>query len=194
MNSSRVPTESDEIYNNKVPEENSKILSDTTSALGVNIPNCDGVTSSISLPISYLNRTPITANLTSSVDYLNPLLQTFNPLELPLLQLNGNSSASVGLGGIGADGIFAGFLPRRSRGEKRPIPEEQKDAKYYEKRKRNNEAAKKSRDARKIREDRIAFRAAFLERENSLLKAQLVTLQNEMQTLKQVINIKENSK
>lgn len=50
---------------------------------------------------------------------------------------------------------FQCILSRRQRGEKRPIPEEQKDEKYFERRKRNNEAAKKSRDARKIREDRV---------------------------------------
>ena len=36
--------------------------------------------------------------------------------------------------------------PRRPRGEKKPIPDEQKDDKYFERRKRNNLAAKKSRD------------------------------------------------
>lgn len=49
------------------------------------------------------------------------------------------------------------LLSRRQRGEKRPIPDEQKDEKYFERRKRNNEAAKKSRDARKIREDRVRY-------------------------------------
>lgn len=49
------------------------------------------------------------------------------------------------------------ILNRRQRGEKRPIPNEQKDEKYFERRKRNNEAAKKSRDARKIREDRVSI-------------------------------------
>lgn len=55
------------------------------------------------------------------------------------------------------------ILNRRQRGEKRPIPEEQKDEKYFERRKRNNEAAKKSRDARKMREDRVS--AIFREEE-----------------------------
>ncbi len=41
---------------------------------------------------------------------------------------------------------------RRPRSEKKPIPDEAKDDKYFERRKRNNEAAKKSRDARKRRE------------------------------------------
>ena len=46
----------------------------------------------------------------------------------------------------------------------------QKDCKYFERRKRNNVAAKKSRDARKQREDEIAIRASYLEKENSILK------------------------
>lgn len=44
---------------------------------------------------------------------------------------------------------------KRNRCEKRPIPNDQKDAKYFERRRRNNEAAKKSRDARKLREDQV---------------------------------------
>lgn len=50
---------------------------------------------------------------------------------------------------------FQSINTRRHRGEKRPIPDDQKDDKYFERRKRNNEAAKKSRDARKFREDRV---------------------------------------
>ncbi|KAL3277407.1 hypothetical protein HHI36_012756 [Cryptolaemus montrouzieri] len=45
---------------------------------------------------------------------------------------------------------------RRQRGEKKPIPEDLKDDKYFERRKRNNQAAKKSRDARKMREDQVS--------------------------------------
>lgn len=50
----------------------------------------------------------------------------------------------------------SGLLSKRHRGEKKAIPEEQKDGKYFERRKRNNEAAKRSRDARKLREDRVS--------------------------------------
>lgn len=82
---------------------------------------------------------------------------------------------------------------RRQRGEKRPIPEEQKDDKYFERRKRNNEAAKKSRDARKIREDRVAFRAAMLEQENSILRAQNIALRDEVSTLRQLLCVRANS-
>ena len=44
---------------------------------------------------------------------------------------------------------FVYFSPHR--GEKKPIPEDLKDEKYFERRKRNNLAAKKSRDQRKVR-------------------------------------------
>ncbi|XP_055678198.1 transcription factor VBP [Lutzomyia longipalpis] len=86
-----------------------------------------------------------------------------------------------------ADSNLPHGLCRRQRGEKRPIPDEQKDEKYYERRKRNNEAAKKSRDARKLREDRIAFRAAILEQENAILRAQNLALREEIATLRQIV-------
>ncbi|KAJ3666480.1 hypothetical protein Zmor_001921 [Zophobas morio] len=76
---------------------------------------------------------------------------------------------------------------RRQRGEKKPIPEEQKDEKYFERRRRNNQAAKKSRDARKMREDQIALRATILEHENALLRAQVLTLREETSSLRQML-------
>ncbi|KAL1122471.1 hypothetical protein AAG570_002802, partial [Ranatra chinensis] len=77
--------------------------------------------------------------------------------------------------------------PRRPRGEKKPIPDEQKDDKYYERRKRNNQAAKKSRDARRMREDEVALRANMLEQENAVLRAQVLTLREEAHSLRQLI-------
>lgn len=73
---------------------------------------------------------------------------------MPRSDLNDSTSnISPALSGFGANLHY--LFHRRQRGEKRSIPEEQKDEKYFERRKRNNEAAKKSRDARKIREDRV---------------------------------------
>lgn len=62
--------------------------------------------------------------------------------------------------------------PKRARSNKNASSgnDNQKDCKYFERRKRNNVAAKKSRDARKQREDEIAIRASYLEKENSILK------------------------
>lgn len=84
----------------------------------------------------------------------------------PVLSNQNTSNANI-LPGINPNGLLlspplnknflCGSFVRRQRGEKRPIPEEQKDEKYFERRKRNNEAAKKSRDARKMREDRVSM-------------------------------------
>ncbi|ALC42233.1 CG7786 [Drosophila busckii] len=114
------------------------------------------------------------ASTLPAFEYIAPPNHALQSLEFPLMELN-------------RVGMFPGFLHRRARGEKRPIPDAQKDDKYYERRKRNNEAAKKSRDARKIREDRIAFRAALLEQENSLLRAQVLALRDELQTVRQLL-------
>ncbi|CAB3261183.1 unnamed protein product [Arctia plantaginis] len=81
----------------------------------------------------------------------------------------------------------------RRRGEKRPIPAELKDEKYFERRRRNNQAAKKSRDARRIREDQvwstkiIAWRACILEQENASLRAHVSALQQEALTLRSLL-------
>ncbi|KAF5276047.1 hypothetical protein FQA39_LY00843 [Lamprigera yunnana] len=84
-------------------------------------------------------------------------------------------------------GCILGSNYKRQRGEKKPIPEEQKDDKYFERRRRNNQAAKKSRDARKIREDQVALKAAILEQENTILRAQILTLRDETATLRRLL-------
>ncbi|CAB4066018.1 unnamed protein product [Lepeophtheirus salmonis] len=84
--------------------------------------------------------------------------------------------------------IRASFgLKKRQRGRKRPIPPEEKDQRYYERRARNNLAAKKSRDQRKMRESRIALRASFLVKENVILRAQIAAFGLERQSLQKLI-------
>uniref|UniRef100_T1IVW6 BZIP domain-containing protein n=1 Tax=Strigamia maritima TaxID=126957 RepID=T1IVW6_STRMM len=71
-----------------------------------------------------------------------------------------------------------------SKKKPRELPEEFKDGAYWERRKKNNEAAKRSRDARRAREDEIAIRAAFLEQENTKLKLELSYMKNETNVLR----------
>lgn len=59
-----------------------------------------------------------------------------------------------------------------------------KDEAYRERRRKNNEAAKRSRDARRAKEDDIALRAALLERENLQLKVELAQLKQETSRLR----------
>ena len=59
-----------------------------------------------------------------------------------------------------------------------------KDEAYRERRRKNNEAAKRSRDARRAKEDDIALRAAILERENLQLKVEVAQLKQETNKLR----------
>merc|ERR1712029_578242 len=92
---------------------------------------------------------------------------------------------------VGATSLLAAALaknvPRRPRGEKKPIPDNQKDNRYFERRRRNNMAAKKSRDRRKQREESVALRAGFLEKENAVLRTQLSNLADERNSLQALL-------
>ena len=61
----------------------------------------------------------------------------------------------------------------------------EKDELYWEKRKKNNEAAKKSRDAKRVKEIRIQKKAIFLEEENKRLRFELSILKEENEKLKE---------
>lgn len=100
------------------------------------IGDADGYESVHSVPIA-----PSEHNFIPALDFSN----THQATAAPAPSLIRTSSV---------DSLPSAF--KRHRSEKRSIPEEQKDARYFERRKRNNEAAKKSRDARKLREDRVS--------------------------------------
>jgi len=79
--------------------------------------------------------------------------------------------------------LRADYLERESD-QLKFVPDEMKDEKYWARRRKNNLAAKRSRDARRMKENQIALRADFLERESDQLKKQLEDLKRENQKLK----------
>ncbi|XP_014862893.1 PREDICTED: thyrotroph embryonic factor-like isoform X2 [Poecilia mexicana] len=77
--------------------------------------------------------------------------------------------------------------PMIKKAKKVFVPEEQKDEKYWQRRKKNNMAAKRSRDARRLKENQITVRAAFLERENTALRQEVAELRKECGRYKNVV-------
>ncbi|XP_030629511.1 HLF transcription factor, PAR bZIP family member b isoform X1 [Chanos chanos] len=68
------------------------------------------------------------------------------------------------------------------------VPDEMKqDEKYWARRRKNNMAAKRSRDARRLKENQIAIRASFLEKENSALRQEVADLRKELGRCKNVL-------
>ncbi|MCJ8749726.1 hypothetical protein PDJAM_G00179570 [Pangasius djambal] len=82
--------------------------------------------------------------------------------------------------------------PMIKKARKMLVPDEQKDEKYWNRRVKNNEAAKRSRDARRLKENQISVRAAFLERENAALRQEVADMRKELGRCRNIINKYEN--
>lgn len=78
--------------------------------------------------------------------------------------------------------------PMIKKARKMLVPNEQKDEKYWNRRVKNNEAAKRSRDARRLKENQISVRAAFLERENAALRQEVAEMRKELGRCRNIIN------
>lgn len=63
----------------------------------------------------------------------------------------------------------------------------EQDDKYWARRRKNNMAAKRSRDARRLKENQIAIRASFLEKENTALRQEVADLRKELGKCKNVL-------
>ncbi|KAA0706330.1 Thyrotroph embryonic factor [Triplophysa tibetana] len=81
--------------------------------------------------------------------------------------------------------------PMIKKARKVLVPEEAKDDKYWSRRNKNNTAAKRSRDARRLKENQIAVRAAFLERENAALRREVAELRKDCGRSKKIVSLCE---
>ncbi|XP_068194058.1 TEF transcription factor, PAR bZIP family member b isoform X2 [Antennarius striatus] len=77
--------------------------------------------------------------------------------------------------------------PMIKKAKKVFVPDEQKDEKYWSRRKKNNVAAKRSRDARRLKENQITVRASFLERENAALRQQVAEMRKDCGRCKNIV-------
>ncbi|XP_037112393.1 TEF transcription factor, PAR bZIP family member b isoform X2 [Syngnathus acus] len=77
--------------------------------------------------------------------------------------------------------------PMIKKAKKVFVPNEQKDDKYWSRRKKNNLAAKRSRDARRLKENQITVRASFLERENAALRQQVAEMRKDCGRCKNIV-------
>lgn len=93
-----------------------------------------------------------------------------------------DESACASTSGEGANGENGFKLPPKKRVNS--VPDERKDIQYWEKRKKNNESAKRSRDARRMKEEQIAMRVVYLEQENLQLRTEVSLLKSEIEKLR----------
>ncbi|KAG8227880.1 hypothetical protein J437_LFUL007190 [Ladona fulva] len=115
--------------------------------------------------------------------------ESSNCEESPESQPQNNQSSSSG----DEDGTPSSKKRSRTNSESNSPFGVVKDAAYWERRRKNNEAAKRSRDARRAKEDEIAIRAAFLEQENLRLKYEVAALRHETSNLRCLLYSAANS-
>ncbi|KAK5862178.1 hypothetical protein PBY51_017601 [Eleginops maclovinus] len=82
--------------------------------------------------------------------------------------------------------------PMIKKARKILVPDGMKDEKYWTRRYKNNEAAKRSRDARRHKENQISVRAAYLERENAALRQEVAEIRKELGRCRSILSKYEN--
>lgn len=82
--------------------------------------------------------------------------------------------------------------PMIKKARKVLVPDNMKDEKYWTRRYKNNEAAKRSRDARRLKENQISVRAAYLERENAALRQEVAEIRKELGRCRNILSKYEN--
>lgn len=78
--------------------------------------------------------------------------------------------------------------PIVTKSRKTLVPDTLKDSRYWARRAKNNVAAKRSREARRLKENQIVLRASYLEKENQSLRDAVEKLTQENQRLKEMFN------
>lgn len=118
----------------------------------------------------------------SLMPYGSPPRQRMDRTSLPSIASVSNASP----GGLGAGGLMGSsqiikdsiFAQRKQR---EFIPDSKKDENYWDRRRRNNEAAKRSREKRRFNDMILEQRVLELSKENHLLRAKLNALEAKFQ-------------
>ncbi|XP_026272383.1 hepatic leukemia factor isoform X2 [Frankliniella occidentalis] len=113
-----------------------------------------------------------TMSFASSSRDFDPRTRPFSDEELkpqPMIKKSRKQSAGMHQGGLAEDDMLSFNF----------VPEGLKDEKYWARRRKNNMAAKRSRDARRMKENQIALRAGYLEKENMGLRQEIERLKKE---------------
>lgn len=74
--------------------------------------------------------------------------------------------------------------PSTPKKKPQAVPDALKDETYWDRRKRNNDSARRSRESRRMKEEQIALRVVYLEQENLQLRTEVSMLRNEIEKLR----------
>ncbi|XP_021343977.1 hepatic leukemia factor-like [Mizuhopecten yessoensis] len=138
-------------------------------------------------PLSHMNMTHMGSGVPTSPPLSSSMVKHEVDEEADNSDLNSPSSTSSNTSGGHLDlGNGDGEMNFRMPPKKRAlsVPDNQKDDLYWDKRKKNNDSAKRSREARRMKEEQIALRVVFLEQENLQLRTEVSLLKSEIEKLR----------
>lgn len=99
-------------------------------------------------------------------------------------------SSSTGAGTPGGSSLsfpVHSTTPGSPKKKAQPVPDSMKDGSYWDRRKRNNESARRSREARRMKEEQIAIRVVYLEQENLQLRTEVGMLRAEIEKMRMLL-------
>lgn len=172
---------------NELLEENNSIKDNNAAFHPVHNPPslqaCSPSESSFTLPefSSFSSESALSSasNQWGSANNMNPsqVECEFCPTDLALASVPGQCQFDPVNHSFSDDDLKPQPIIKKSK--KHIVSDEMKDEKYWTRRNKNNIAAKRSRDARRIKENQIVLRASYLERENASLKEERKKLKEE---------------
>ncbi|XP_029440558.1 D site-binding protein [Rhinatrema bivittatum] len=133
--------------------------------------------------------TPVSRDSSSPVDpQAMEVMMTFDPdpADLALSSIPGHETFDPRKHRFTEEELKPQPIMKKAR--KIHVPDNQKDEKYWNRRCKNNEAAKRSRDARRLKENQISVRAAFLEKENAVLRQEVAHIRQELTRYRSILS------
>lgn len=152
------------------------------SSLGNSSSSADSSSISINSPPQTNENSPVlpVANQYSNMK-VNQLAENQTPLNANNRKVNLSDDSSNLSFNFGSDD---GNVSSASNKKRRAVPSENKDKAYWEKRRKNNESAKRSRDIRRCKEEHISVRVIYLEQENLSLRTEIALMRAENEKLR----------
>ena len=99
----------------------------------------------------------------------------------------GPSKVALSSSGYGSSVQKSADDSKRTKRRRLPVPEERKDGKYWERRRKNNVAAKRSRESRRLKQEQDLLKAEHAIQENIRLRAEVDVLKSEISSLRRLL-------
>lgn len=143
--------------------------------------------------LSTSNSSPDSSSL--SVDDTNSPLHTSKPYNNLMKDIQQTQTPTqVGNNMKGESSVNSSFnlgaadeVKSNANKKRRAVAVQNKDNTYWEKRRKNNESAKRSRDMRRCKEEHISVRVIYLEQENLQLRTECALLRSEVEKLRAMV-------